>query len=248
MKRIKEINDINILEEIKTFPNQAIIWSLINGLNQGELWQSNNNKAVILLEKGDYPFVFMAGELDDDTLIEAKKFLKNNSMVYCDPYYHKWFFDMGYKILCRVQMLYSTPNLIPLMPNCSIIPIDNINILKQCYWHDVAAKHYGSLKLFLQHGKGYALLNEENKIISEAYIDYTGGGYAEIGITTHPSYRQKGAASSLASYLVEDCIRNNLTPIWSADTGNLASIKTALNIGFRIERYYVHMLAKDFGT
>ena len=77
--------------------------------------------------------------------------------------------------------------------------------------------------------------------MSEAYASI-GGGYAEIGIITHPEMRYKGYASQVLSVLLHKCYEVNIVPIWSCQINNLASLHTGLKQGFSISNYYLQMV------
>ena len=78
----------------------------------------------------------------------------------------------------------------PIQNGLVIEPIESIELFEKCYWFKETSARYGSSEQFLKFGKGYVLRQEE-KILSEVYADYIGGGHIEIGIVTHPDYQGK---------------------------------------------------------
>jgi len=82
--------------------------------------------------------------------------------------------------------------------------------------------------------------------VSEAYASI-GGGYAEISVITHPDYRGKGYAALISSHLIRQCIDNQITPKWSCNVDNRASLNTGLRMGFEVNGYYT-LLVPDCGN
>lgn len=134
------------------------------------------------------------------------------------------------------------PQVIPQpVPELVIEPIKSMDFFKQCQGFKETCARYGSAERFFKFGQGYALSQRE-KIISEVYTDYIGGGHVEIGILTHPDYRSQGFGFHLASYLINKCREQNYIPGWSCQTNNKASMRLAIKLGFQVSRYYVQMV------
>ncbi len=57
----------------------------------------------------------------------------------------------------------------------------------------------------------------------------------EVGIKTFPDFRRKGLAYVTACAYIEECLDNNLIPVWSCFSNNEISIKLAEKLGYTIE-------------
>ena len=242
-KRLSSIKSPSILEELKSFPNQGIIWGMLESNNPCQIWELPGTQAIILIEdSSDDPFVFIAGTLTAksiETIIALCQ--KSYPTIYCDPAYHHLFLEKGWDFLLRVELSYSEPNIQLIQSGLSVKPIDNLTLFEKCYSFQETSQRYGSAENFLKFGRGF-ILSHADKILSEAYIDYFGENHAEIGIITPPEHRNQGYASQIASYLAEWCKEKQYIPIWSCQINNRASLKTAYKIGFRGERYYIQMV------
>lgn len=126
------------------------------------------------------------------------------------------------------------------MPNPHSVITANILEELRHFPLQATSERYGSPEKFLRFGKGYALCKDEH-IVSECYTDYLGGGYAEIGVVTHPDYRGQGFAKQVVSYCINR-LDQNYIPIWSCQVNNRSSLKVAIKVGFSISRYYVQMV------
>lgn len=120
--------------------------------------------------------------------------------------------------------------------NIQPIPIKTLDIFKKCSWYKERSALYGSDENFLAYGTGYAICIG-SKVVSEAYAS-VGVGYAEIGVITHLNYRGKGYTALIISHLIKQCIDAQITPKWSCNEDNRASLNTGLRMGFEIDGYY----------
>ena len=248
-KLLSQITEPPILSELETYPNQAVIWGILGDGNRGQVWELPGCKAIMLVEGNcEDPFVSIVGRLDVDDVKEAISLCPTNyPMIYCNPAYHHLFLAEGWDFNLRAQMAYTSLAPQNINPNWNIQPINDITLFERCLGYQSACGRYGSSSRFLKHGKGYVLC-KGTEIVSEAYIDYQGHSYAEIGVITHPDYLRQGAAVQIASYLVNDCVKQGVTPVWSCQINNRASLQTGFKLGFRIERYYVSMVPKVGNT
>lgn len=245
-KRITEITNPAILAELETFPNQPVIWGMLEGHNKGQLWELSGGQSIVLFEDNpQVSFVFIAGHLDLKTIETAIHlcitYPIDYPMIYCRPYAHEWFLTQGWTFNPRIQLSYITPALQPVREGWAIKPINTMKLFQECLSFKEMSHSYGSPEQFLKLGKGYALC-QGSQIISEAYIAFHGRNCAEIIAITHPDYRRQNAAAQVTSYLVEECKTKGLIPMWSCNADNIGSLKTALKIGFVIERYDMQMI------
>lgn len=247
VKEFKNINNPAIVLELKNFPNQGIIWEIIYKNKTGKIFELPDS-GVLILENCSDPFVFVAGNLTDKSaravinIVSGYKF----PMVYCRSQYHPLFLGKGWNLHLRIEL--SPKNLnrsISINKTLAIKPISTIDLFKRCFWYKEKCELYGSEQNFLSYGTGYALCIDD-QVVSESYASI-GGDHAEIGVVTHPNYRSKGYASLIASYLIQQCLVNKITPIWSCNADNRLSFNTGIKLGFEVKSYYT-LLVPNFGN
>lgn len=61
---------------------------------------------------------------------------------------------------------------------------------------------------------------------------YMQGIIYELGINTHPSYKQCGYAKLVSGAAIKHALSLGMTPVWSTSEDNTASIKLAQSLGF----------------
>lgn len=244
MRPISVIQNNSILEELKLFPLQAVIWGILEKNNKGQLFELSDNSILILETECDDPFVFIVGPVTSVAIEETISHLSYASYptIYCHPKFHHLFLEKNWDFLLRAEMQLD-PHFIaqPIQDGLVIEPIESMDLFKKCYWFNETSARYGSSEQFLKYGRGY-VLSQRGKILSEAYADYIGGGYIEIGIVTHPDYRSQGFGSQVASHLLIKGLEQNYIPVWSCQVNNRPSMRVATKIGFFISHYYVQMV------
>lgn len=93
------------------------------------------------------------------------------------------------------------------------------------FWNDYS--------LFQKYSKGFKLIVDQ-EIVAIAFGAYTDTHHLEIGIETFQPYQKKGYAKLVASKLIEYCLENNLTPMWSCRLQNTGSYALAQKVGFQL--------------
>ncbi|MBI2785872.1 MAG: GNAT family N-acetyltransferase [Legionella longbeachae] len=176
MKETVMLNN-SLLEELKQFPLQAVIWGILENTNKDRIVALPNN-SILLMEESDDPFVFIAGKVIPETIDAAIALTANAKypMIYCQPKYHHLFLKRNWDFHLRAEMKLNkayTP--LSIEDSFVIQPIDSIDFFKKCLWFKETSDRYGSAEQFLKFGSGYALC-KNGHIISECYTDYLGGG------------------------------------------------------------------------
>lgn len=247
LKRLDKILDKEIVEEFKTFPNQGILWEIIEQQKTGKIFELPS-KAILVMENFSDPFVFIAGDLTDEDVTEVISLVEGLEfpMLHCKGKYHPLFLNHGWNFHLRTKLSLQKPSqIISPDPALEIKPIKSIELFKQCTWYKERSELYGSDESFLRYGIGYALCKGSN-VVSEVYAS-SGGGYAEIGVITHPDHKRKGYATLLVSHLINECEKSQIIPQWSCNVDNRASLSTGLKMGFEIDSYYT-LLVPDCGN
>lgn len=62
IREIKIINNTNLSSELKTFPNQGVLWEIIEKNQSGKIFELSND-TVLVMENCSDPFVFIVGRL-----------------------------------------------------------------------------------------------------------------------------------------------------------------------------------------
>ncbi|WP_341756846.1 MULTISPECIES: GNAT family N-acetyltransferase [unclassified Candidatus Tisiphia] len=247
IQEIKTINNLNLISELKKFPNQAVLWEIIEKNQSGKIFELLGG-AILIIENGHDSSVFIAGSLTDEEVKDTISLVGDLEfpMIYCHPKYCPLFLRLGWNFHLRIEL--SLKNLkdtgVP-KQHVDIEPIKTLDIFKKCLRYKKQSQLYGSDENFLMYGTGYALLLG-SQVVSEVYASI-GGGYADIGIITHPDYRGKGYGTQIASHLIKQCLHTKITPKWSCNVDNRASLHTALKLGFEISRYYT-LLVPNYGN
>ena len=245
LKLLTEINDASILSELKTFPNQSMIWGMIENANKIDyIFLLPSKQAIILidLQQSESPFIFIAGNATENDIITSLQFCKSKTLrLYCHQRYHQLLLARGWNLVPRISLKF-TNNHILKDSNLDIKPIDNKGLLKRCLHYKVISPSYLTNEDFIKSNYGY-VVESKNKIICEGYL-CCGNSYAEIGIITCETYRKQGIATQVACFLVNKAKEMNLMPIWSCDYNNQASLASAFKLGFIIDKYYIQMMIK----
>ena len=239
IQKVSSITDPAIIAELKLLPNQGVLWEILQSQITGKIYQLPDN-VFIIIENYKDPFVFIAGKLAIDSVKIISDLLNPHRapMICCSKKYHGLFLDNNWKSYQRAQ-LDLKEDVFPKFKkpqNTSLCRIDSLDLFQQCFWYKQRSKIYGSELNFISLGLGYALLLNDKTLVSEAYASI-GGGYAEIGVVTHPNYQRKGYATLVASHMCKVCLEKNLIPQWSCSKSNLSSIKTSLKLGFKLTKY-----------
>ncbi|PFK35746.1 GNAT family N-acetyltransferase [Bacillus cereus] len=104
-------------------------------------------------------------------------------------------------------------------------------------------EYWESKELFLEHGFGFCILQDQ-KVVAECVSIFKSDQFAEIDIATHPDYQGKGLARLVATYFIEHCIQNGITPCWDCDMDNIPSQRLASKLGFDHPVEYVLYVRK----
>lgn len=104
------------------------------------------------------------------------------------------------------------------------------------WWYDYAS--------FTDKGLGTCVY-EGDKAISCCFSCFAGAGAYETGAVTLPEYMNRGFCTLAANLYVEESLKKGIKPIWTCSESNVASLKTALRVGFSIfesKKYYMFAL------
>jgi hypothetical protein len=86
---------------------------------------------------------------------------------------------------------------------------------------------------FLKNGMGYSLFYNR-QLAATAFSSCKIGDLFEIGVETKSEFQGKGFAQIVCCALIDYCIENTFTPIWSCRLANTASYTLAQKVGFEV--------------
>jgi hypothetical protein len=99
-------------------------------------------------------------------------------------------------------------------------------------------KFWKSEEDFFQNSFGFCVFNNNDIPASICYAACIVDEIAEIDVATLPQFQKKGLAKISVTAFLKFCIENKITPNWDCFEENLASLQTALAIGFTpIQKY-----------
>jgi len=121
--------------------------------------------------------------------------------------------------------------LTPIPDGCEIHPVDT-ELYKRLADYDPRTADYA-----LEKGLGVCLMRGEN-ILCEAFAGYLARDILEMGVTTHKPYEGRGYGTLTCAHLVQACEARGFQTYWNCNTQNIASMKIARKLGYRIEKEY----------
>ena len=100
-------------------------------------------------------------------------------------------------------------------------------------------KFWNSRTEFLEMGIPILIKGPANEPACLCYASTVAAGLAEVDIITLSEYRGLGLAKASAEEFIEICLRKSITPNWDCFEDNVASLKTAISLGFtQLKEYY----------
>jgi hypothetical protein len=228
---------------------KPLLFGLLQGIHPYQiLLQDNTSDHPYLMIKTTASYVYLVGKPSLQNLEQINNVLScyKNIVLICDESVQAYFLQRGFYVRPRIEFVYNThfeysPPALP--EGFSVKTLDKV-LFEQSPWFGFISAIYGSTERFLTHGIGYGLVNDQGVCVAQAYGAMMSEKLCEIGVVTHPDYRGNGYILHPAQALIDECLRRNITPIWSCDSTNTASLKTALKLGFTVAHHYA-FIKKD---
>ena len=98
-------------------------------------------------------------------------------------------------------------------------------------WNEGIGTQWSGYDRFAKHGYGFCLMFGE-QIGNVTYTDGTDERSASIGIRTNSAFRRMGLARLTCSAFIEATLARGLLPVWECEERNVASWRTAEQLGF----------------
>lgn len=203
-----------------------------------------NPKCVILYSKPAY-FILSDSAILDENVFSA---LEKNSWIIPSSVKWKKQFESYYKDRIEVypRVLFDSAKLNinhiisirrPLPDGFRITPIREEHLKEGIIYQDVIRRFF-TVSNFLEHGFGFALVDEEEVCQGFALTNHPVIGkkievYFRVGYADDPQYRGKGFGTMLCSYLLEFCLNNGYDPVW--DAANEISSHIAKKFGYSVK-------------
>jgi RimJ/RimL family protein N-acetyltransferase len=246
MIKIKKLPNFPLPLSPEQIPNLPILYSFLENTVPNDMWVNKETSPRCFLIKSRYPsmlrHVFLLGKAEEPQLEEVDKLLQGQEpfCFVCPPEYHSFFFQRGYYLQPRVELILSGENLTPLeFEKGEVHPVTRENFHK-CWWGKIMLEIYGTEEEFFKKGVGFCIPIGKD-IISESYLPFVGGGWGEICVRTDQTFQNQGFSRAVSHKLITYCLSRGIKPLWSCNMENVGSLKVALNLGFTIRRYYAFL-------
>lgn len=107
----------------------------------------------------------------------------------------------------------------------------NADTVRSMHGSVIPLAFWNSTEEFIQHSIGYSVfVNGEQA--STAYAAFIHDAILEIGIETVAAFRGQGHAQRCCGALIDYCLQEGRTPVWSCRLENRGSYRLALSLGF----------------
>lgn len=226
-------------------PFQPLLQGMLIGDYPCELCVvAHDNNWVLIQSSSSY--VYLAGYyLQDDELDLIWGYLESYKklIIVCHESLQAYFVKKGLTIQPRIEFKHYddfASNELEIPQGFSVQRLD-MQLFRQSPWYGFLASIAGGPAAFLEKSFGYALVDADGNSVAQAYGAFIGDNECEIGIVTHPDYRGKGYITYPLQAVIDECIERDITPMWSCNSENIASLKTAMKFGFTIHRHYVFL-------
>lgn len=234
---------IRLCNEMRSsFP---IIQAVIEGVQQGQIFKSNNNDCWVL-HKAGFSEVFLAKDDGNDLV----NFMLVNQAI--PKYFHiynppdaltsviKSRADVfNTRERDRIQLSYidiHAEHRVRAITSDEFevadVTAENFDSLS-AFNLDLASKFWNSKEDFINNALGVFIKDDQNNPLSLCYAAAVAGQKAEVDVVTSEQYRGMGLAKVVVSDFINKCANKSIYPNWDCFLDNQASLKVALKHGFR---------------
>ena len=260
------------LDLISLYSNQSYFFPIINSVLEGKqkgkvLVDNTDNPSLFLIisNSGYSQFLRISNEVDSYQSIvrflnEFEQFdeLPKKLWIYNIPDLTHNYFQVGGKHSSNNITENSKINItertryyfyfggITLEKNelMSSFSLDNIQNVTQELNLNILDKFYVSYEDAVINSFG-VFLSDGNQVITTCYAAAVSNNFAEIDIVTNEKFRKMGFAKLIANHFIERCVSVGVVPVWDCYSNNLASMNTALALGFKeMYRYKCLIISK----
>jgi len=227
-------------------PFQTLLQGLISGQHPYQMVlcdQHSQSPYVLIKSMANYIYLVGMPHAEQLTKILAVLSDYKNLNLICEESLQGYFLQHGFAVQSRIELAYRPDFefvVKDLPAGFSVQPLD-MQLLQESAWIDFLVCMHGGAQRFLDISFGYALVNDQGISVAQAYGVFVGNGLCEVGIVTNPEHRGKGYILFPTVALLQKCHELGLQPVWNCNAENIASLKTALKLGFIIKRHYAFL-------
>lgn len=109
---------------------------------------------------------------------------------------------------------------------------NDIELLNEQHQIQTGSRFWNNNEDFFRNSYSYCV-KEGNIIKSICYAAAVSNNKAEIDVATHIRFRKKGFAKKAVLGFLKLCSTRGIVPLWDCYENNIASVKTAISIGFK---------------
>ena len=109
---------------------------------------------------------------------------------------------------------------------------NDVELLNKQYQIQTGSRFWNNNEDFLRNSYSYCV-KEGNIIKSICYAAAVSNNKAEIDVATHIRFRKKGFAKEAVLGFLKLCSSRGIVPLWDCYENNIASVQTAISIGFK---------------
>jgi hypothetical protein len=149
--------------------------------------------------------------------------------------------EFNYKIRGRMQFsfLESHPVQIDFLAGFHSEQINDLNFELLAQFNlDLGNRYWRNKTEFINSANGVVIMDNQNRAVGICYAAAIGDNKAEVDVLTIENSRGKGIAKLAVSNFINNCIKQSIIPNWDCFEDNFASVKTAEQFSFRLEKRY----------
>ncbi len=267
MKEIDhKMNHLNHLAELFTIDTSCIYYScILNNSMEGKVWVDNleNPSFAVIWCEYQKGFQLMGKPVKRSEYSDLRlffettifQFLKEKNIGYFEcgtdtEELTKMLFEIfddknmdseQQKVLGLKQIICPEEVEKKLSNQIEIVAIDDLFFDRKYnnmeYVTDEIIATWISKEAYLKKGYGYAAVIDNN-IVSRALATCSYKQLDNIGVDTLKEHRRKGLSSRLTYLTLLEASKRNRENVWDCTEDNVASERTALKVGFELERTY----------
>ena len=216
----------------KTQPNTSALWCYFDGILPGKTFVDDIEAPTKAICQLYMSWVYISDDADFPWIEETLREIIKTAWIQV-----VWVPERGSKtpladlgtVIPRHE--YTQRNPIEQKPReVELKPYDS-ELYEKVPWKEFHERVYGSKENFLKIAFGFYAI-ENGEVCSESEVAFSARGYAELGIITDDNKQRKGFAFATCVRTLEEIDKRGLTPIWSCDVANTASMKLAEKLGF----------------
>ncbi len=216
--------------------------SITEGIQNGNIFVNSINDYQSVLFWHYCGFAYLSGAFDQMFLEDVYKLMLNINntssrrfILLVNNERIEKFFQSKDNIVFERRCFFEYTNKYPTtnfnLPSGYELKEINVQLLSKIHGSIVPALFWNDLNGFLEHGKGYCVIHDDN-IAAWAFSAAISSTEIDIGIETNKDYQHRGFASIVANRMIQYAFEEGKKPVWACHYKNVASEKLAKKIDF----------------